>query len=113
MNKTISTTLTVIAILAIAGVIFFAGTMYARANAFGPSLMGGYGRNNDNASGPSMMGGNGGMMTNGGNMMKGYRYNNTNLTPLTVDHAKAAAEKISGEAQQFSFTNRRNHDLRQ
>jgi len=97
MNKTISTTLTVIAILAIAGVIFFAGTMYARANAFGPS----------------MMGGNGGMMTNGGNMMKGYRYNNTNLTPLTFDQAKAAAEKISGEAQQFSFTNRRNHDLRQ
>ena len=77
MNKTISTTLTVIVILAIAGVIFFAGTMHARANAFGPF----------------MMGGNGGMMTNGGNMMKGYRYNNTNLTPLTVNQAKASVEK--------------------
>jgi hypothetical protein len=92
MNKTISTTLTVIAILAIAGVIFFAGTMYARANALGPSMMGGYGRNNDSAYGPSMMGGNGGMMRNGGNMMNGYRYNDTNLTPLTVDQAKASAE---------------------
>ena len=38
-----------------------------------------------NGRGPSMMGG------NGGNMMNGY--NNTNLTPLTVDQAKAAAEK--------------------
>ena len=93
MNKIISTTLTVIAVLAIAGVIFFAGTRYARTDAFGPSMMGGYGRNNDNAYGPSMMGGNGGMMTNSGNMMKGYRYNNTNLTPLTVDQAKASAEK--------------------
>jgi hypothetical protein len=97
MNKTISTTLTVIAILAIAGIIFFAGTMYARANAFGPSMMGGYSRNNGNAYGPSMMGGNGGMMTNGGNMMKGYRYNNTNLTPLTVNQAKASAEKYLAE----------------
>jgi hypothetical protein len=86
MNKTLSTTLTVIAILAVAGVIFFAGTMYSRANAFGPSMMGGYGWNNDNAYGPSMM-------TNGGNVMKGYRYNNTNLTPLTVNQAKASAEK--------------------
>jgi hypothetical protein len=76
MNKTISTTLTVIAILASAGVIFFAGTIYARAHAFGPS----------------MMGGNGGMMTNGGNMMKGYRYGDPNLTPLTVNQAKASAE---------------------
>ena len=86
MNKTISTTLTVVAILAIAGVIFFAGTMYAGANAFGPSMMGGYGRNNDNAYDSSMM-------ANGGNMMKGYRYNDTNLTPLTVDQAKVSAEK--------------------
>jgi hypothetical protein len=93
MNKTINTTLTVITILAIAGVIFFAGTMYARANAFGPSMMGGYGRNNNNAYGPSMMSGNGNMMPNGGNMMKGYRYNDTNLNPLTVDQAKTSAEK--------------------
>jgi hypothetical protein len=100
MNKIISTTLTVIAILAVAGVIFFAGSMYARANAFGPSMMSGYGWNNGNFYGPSMMygrgpgmmGGNGGMMRNGGNMMNGYRYNVTNLTALTVDQAKASAE---------------------
>lgn len=108
MNKTLSTTLTVIAVLALAGVIFFAGSMYARANAFGPSMM--YGWNNDNAYGPSMMNGRGpsmmggygnntangygpgGMMGNGGNMMNGYS-NNTSLTPLTIDQAKAAAEK--------------------
>jgi hypothetical protein len=102
MNKTLSTTLTVIAILALAAVIFFAGSMYARVNAFGPSMMNGYGWNNNNAYGPSMMngrepnmmGGNGGMM-NGGtgmgpNMMGGY--NNANFTPLTIDQTKAAAE---------------------
>ena len=44
MNKTLSTTLTVLAVLALAGGIFFAGSMYARANAFGPSMM--YGWNN-------------------------------------------------------------------
>jgi hypothetical protein len=93
MNKTISTTLIVIAILAVAGVTFFAGTMYARANAFGPTMMGGYGRNNNNAYGPSMMSVNGVMLTNAGNMMKGYRYNDTSLTPLTVDQAKTSAEK--------------------
>jgi len=109
MNKTLSTTLTVIAVLALAGVIFFAGSMYARSNAYGPSMMGGYGWNNDNAYGPSnMMDGNGnngmgpnGMMGNGGDMtlapgasagVNGYN-NNTNLTPLTIDQTKAAAEK--------------------
>jgi hypothetical protein len=112
MNKTLSTTLTVIAILALAGVIFFAGSMYARMNTYGFSMMGG--RNNNNAygpggmmgngRGPSMMGGNGnnnangygpgGMMGgNGGNMMGGYNNNNANLTPLTIDQTKAAAEK--------------------
>jgi len=77
MNKTLSTTLTVTAILALAVVIFFAGNMYARSNAFGPAMM--YGWNNSNAYGP--------------NMMNGYGNNNVNLTPLTVDQAKAAAEK--------------------
>lgn len=86
MNKTLSTTLTVLAILALAGIIFFAGSMYARGNAFGPSMMNGYANNNANGYGP------GGMMGNGG-MMNGYGYNNANLTPLTVDQAKAAAEK--------------------
>ncbi len=118
MNKTLSTTLIVIAILALAGGIFFAGNVYARANAFGPGwMMGGYSGNNNSVYGPSgMMGGNGGMMGgNGGmmgmmnmmgnysgnnsraygpgGMMGEYGYNNTNLTPLTVDQAKAAAEK--------------------
>ena len=82
MNKTLSTTLIAIAILALAGVIFFAGSMYARANAFGPSMM--YGWNN-NAYGP------GGMMSGNGGMMNGN--NNVNLTPLTVDQTKAAADK--------------------
>ncbi len=99
MNKTLSTTLTVIAVLALAGVLFFAGSMYARFNAFGPSMMGGW--NNRNSYGPGgMMNGTGnngmgpnGMMVNGGNMMNGYGSNNTNLTPLTIDQTKAAAEK--------------------
>jgi hypothetical protein len=97
MNKTLSTTLTVIAVLALAAVIFFAGSMYARANAFGPSMMNGYGWNNDNTYGPSMMNGRGsGMMGGNGmgpNMMGGYGYNNANLPTLTIDQAKAAAEK--------------------
>jgi len=83
MNKTISTTLAVIAILALAGVIFFAGSMYSRANRFGPSMM--YGWGNDNSYGPNMMNG------RGPSMMGGYGYNNANLTPLTIDQAKAAA----------------------
>jgi len=100
MNKTLNTTLIVIAVLALAGGIFFAGSMYARANAFGPSMMNGWNHNNTygpsmmNGRGQNMMGGNGGMMNgNSGNMMNGYGYNNTNLTPLTIDQAKAAAEQ--------------------
>ena len=108
MNKTLSTTLTVIALLALAGVIFLAGSMYARANAFGPSMMNGWNNKSDygpsmmNGRGPNMMGGNGGMMGNGGNTtlapgasagVNGYGYDSANLTPLTVDQAKAAAEK--------------------
>jgi len=111
MNKTLSTTLTVIAVLALAAVIFFAGSMYSRMNTYGFSMMGGWNNSDtygaggmmENGRGPSMMQGYGtnnangygpgGMMGNGGNMMNGYGYNNTNLTPLTVDQAKAAAEK--------------------
>jgi len=93
MNKTISTTLAVIAILALAGVIFFAGSMYARANRFGPSMM--YGWGNDNSYGPNMMKGRGTNMMggNGGNMMNSYVYDDADLTPLTLDQTKAAAEK--------------------
>jgi hypothetical protein len=103
MNKTLSTTLTVIAVLALATVIFFAGSMYTRVNAFGPSMMSGYGWNNSgygpsmmNGNGPSMMGGNGRNMTlapGASAGVNGHGYNNANLTPLTVDQAKAAAEK--------------------
>ncbi|HEU0296707.1 MAG TPA: hypothetical protein VFR47_28480 [Anaerolineales bacterium] len=102
MNKTLSMTLTVIAVLALAGVIFFAGSTYARANAFGPSMM--YSWNNRDAYGPRMMSeygwnngntyGPGGMMNGRGpSMMGGYGYNTANLTPLTIDQTKAAAEK--------------------
>ena len=119
MNKTLSTTLTVIAVVALAGIIFFAGSMYARMNTYGFSMtlapgasagVGGWNNNNaygpggmmGNGRGPSMMGGYGnnaygygpgGMMGNGGNMMNGYGYNNVNTAPLTIDQAKAAAEK--------------------
>jgi len=111
MNKTLSTILTVIAVIALAGVIFFAGSMYARMNTYGFSMMGGWNNNNaygpggmmGNGRGPSMMNGYGnnnangygpgGMMGNGGNMMNGYGYNNANTAPLTIDQAKAAAEK--------------------
>ncbi len=80
MNKTLSTTLIVIAVLALAGGVFFAGNMYARANAYGPAMMFGYG--NNNAYGPGMMG--------------GYGWNkgtNSSVAPLTVGQAKTAAEK--------------------
>jgi hypothetical protein len=99
MNKALSTTLTVIAVLALAAVIFFAGSMYARINTFGPSMMNGYGWNKDNTYAlNTMMNGRGGngvgprMMGNGGNMMNGYGYNNAKFTPLSVDQTKAAAE---------------------
>jgi len=107
MNKTLSTILTVLVVLVLAGAIFFAGSMYARANSFGTSMM--YGWDNNQAYGPSMMNGRGpsmmgnydnnanisgpgGVMRNGG-MMNGYGYTNTNVTPLTIDQTKAAAEK--------------------
>ena len=56
--------------------------MYARTNAYGPSMMFGNGWNNSNAYGPSMMNGRGpNMMGNGGNMMSGYINNNATLHP--------------------------------
>ncbi len=130
MNKTLSTTLIVIAVLALAGGVFFAGSMYARANAYGPEMMFGYGNNttygpgmmnsgrdgygNNTTYGPGMTlapgasagvnGNNGyGMMDAGRGgygmgpgMMGRNGWNNgtsTNVTPLTVDQTKAAAEK--------------------
>ncbi|MDP2994637.1 MAG: hypothetical protein Q8N46_05890 [Anaerolineales bacterium] len=104
MNKVIRYTLIVIAILALAGSVFFAGNMYARATGYGTTgMMGGYGwkTGNNNGYGPGMMngsrtgygmmGGQGGYGTGPG-MMGGYGNNNASVTPLTLDEAKAAAE---------------------
>ena len=82
MNKTFTSILIVVAVLAVAGAVFFAGTMYGRVNAFGPFNM----MRNSNYSMPMMNG-------NGMPMMGGNGYKNSNLSPLTVDQAKAAAEK--------------------
>lgn len=93
MNKTLSTILVVIAVLALAGGVFFAGSMYARANAYGPAMMFGYG--NSNTYSPSMMNRNSGYGMGPG-MMGGYGWNNgtsSKVTPLTVDQARQAAEK--------------------
>ena len=90
MNKTLNTVLLVLAILVLAGGIFFAGTMYARSNAFyGSNMMSGGMMNGQ--GGVNMMGGGGMMNGNGTNMMGGS--NNSNVAPLTIDQAKAAAEK--------------------
>lgn len=95
MNKTLSTTLIIPAVLVLAAAIFFVGTLYARSNMM-------FGWNNNNAFGFGMMGqggmmnmmaGNGGMTNGQGGMMNSYGYNNANLTPLTIDQAKAAAEQ--------------------
>lgn len=96
MNKTLSTTLIVLAVLALAGGIFFAGSMYARANAFGPTMMFGNGWNNNNGYGPGMMGSGRGNYGMGPGMMGGNGSNNgtnSNVTPLTVDQSKQAAQK--------------------
>jgi hypothetical protein len=112
MNKTLSTILIVIAVLALAGGLFFAGSMVTRFNAFGPMMSFGYNRNNNNSYGPGMPGvrgaaGVGGMTLAPGasagvgnavgyGMMRGYGWNNgttSNVTPLTVDQAKQAAQK--------------------
>ncbi len=111
MNKTLGTALIVLAVLALAGGLFFFGTMVGRSSTLGSALpfgwrsnnytygpnqmMPGYGWNNGNGYGRGMMGtysrnnGNG----YGPGMMGNYGYSNTNLTPLTVDQAKAAAGK--------------------
>jgi len=80
MNKTLNATLTVIAVIALAAVIFFAGSMYTRMNTFGPSMMNGW--NNDNVYGPNnMMNGRGQTMMGGNNgMMNGW----DSTTPLDV-----------------------------
>ena len=64
MNKTLSTILIVLAILVLAGAIFFFGTMFARASVFGPGMMAyapaanasgpGYGTNNGSSYAPGL-----------------------------------------------------------
>ncbi len=118
MNKTLSTILTVLAVLVVAGGLFFAGTMFARGGLYGTGIMmTGYGPNSGTGYGPGMMlrpgGGAGvnqrgnygmgpGMMNQRGGygmgpgMMRGYGWNNgnaANVKALTVDQAKQAAEK--------------------
>ncbi len=123
MSKTLSTILIVLGVVVVAGGLFFFGTMYGRMFAFGPDwnngavygpnqMMRGFGPgmmgrndwNDGNGFGPGMMGRNGwngnggygpGMM--GGNGygpgMMGRGYSSANAAPLTVDQARAAAEK--------------------
>lgn len=100
MNKTLSITLTVLAVIALAVVIFFAGSMYARSNTFGYSMMNGWG--NDSAYGPNMMNGRDpSMMGDGGNMMNGY--NNADIPTLTIDQTKTAAEKYLANLDNSDF----------
>jgi len=80
MNTTLRNTLIVLAVLVLAGALFFAGSVYARTSVFRPFNMMGYFDKDVNTYGPSMMRGNGngygpGMMTNGrGSMMGGSGY---------------------------------------
>src|SRR5512140_1952122 len=91
MNKTLSTTLIVIAVVGLAAGLFFLVGMYARARSFGPAMVYGNGWSNYAAYGPGPVGG---MMSNRGRMMGGYQNPNTaNTAPLTVEQEKAAAEK--------------------
>ncbi len=56
MSKTLSTILVVLAVILLAGGLFFAGTVYARASAFSPAAWFGSGWNQNRAYGPGMMG---------------------------------------------------------
>ena len=103
MNKTLKTILIVIAILALAGGIFVAGSVYGRVFSFGPAMMFGYGGNQTSTYGPGMMGsgyanGNSPNYAYGPGMMGGYGWNSTrnSTVTLTVDQAKAAVEKYLG-----------------
>jgi hypothetical protein len=98
LNKIIRNALIVIAILVLAGGVFFAGTMFAHASAFGiTGMMDGYGWNTGRNSGygPGMMSGSrtgyGMIGGQGGYGMMGGAYNNANVTPLTLDESKVAA----------------------
>ena len=99
MNKVLSTTLVVVAILALAGGLFFFGATVGRNVAFGPAGIFGYGRNGPFVPGTMMGRGNYGMMDRGGRggygMMgpRGFIDNQANLAPLSTEQARAAAQK--------------------
>ncbi len=114
MSKTLTVILIVLAALVLAAGVFYFGFTYGRSllgftgpqaargwdYSFGPGMLNGYGYR-----GPGMMGGRGGYGPGGmmggrggygpGGMMGGYGYGygSASTTPLTVDQAKAAAEK--------------------
>lgn len=99
MKTTISRTLTVLAILVLATVIFFAGWMTARAFSFGSGwMMGGIGRNTNGVAPGGMMDwtggyGYGGMMGGTGGydgIMCGS--NNSNVAPATIDQMMTASQ---------------------
>ncbi|HEX8993411.1 MAG TPA: hypothetical protein VF784_17155 [Anaerolineales bacterium] len=95
MSKALGITLIAVSVLALAGGLFFAGTMFGRSFGFRPAADFHYGWNN--SYGPGMMGRSGGFGMMGGRggygMMGGYAYNNATAPTLTVDQAKAAAQK--------------------
>jgi hypothetical protein len=113
MSKASSITLVVIALVVLAGGLFFLGTMFGRFSPFGAApafgvaggpdyaygpMMGGYGPGTMNRQhGPGMMDGPRGFGMMGGaggpGMMGGYRYTSANTAPLTVKQARAAAEE--------------------
>jgi len=99
MNKALTTILTVLAILVLAGVIFFARSMYARSN-----LMFGW---NNRAYERGVMTGmmnRSGMMNRQNGMMNGYGSSNGNFEPLTVDHAKDAAKQYLASLNNADLT---------
>ena len=117
MNRTLGTILLVLTIVILAAAIFFAGTMYARS-----TMMVGWNNNSLPGSGMMAQGGMtlgpgasagvngmmGRMMTGNGGMMNGmmnrYGSNNPSSAPLTVEQAKAAAEKYLSNLENSGLT---------
>jgi hypothetical protein len=98
MSKVLTTSLIVVAVVALAGGLFLAGSLYGRIFAAGPGTW--FTGSPNSAYGPGMMSGGYGMPFSRGagnrggyGMMGGYATNNNNAVPLTVDQAKAAAGK--------------------
>ncbi len=99
MSKTLVTVLIVVGVIVVAGGLFAAGTFYGRTfgfwnpsapnyawnGSYGSGMMGGFGT--AGVRGYGMMGG------RGYGMMNGFTYSNAAAATLTVDQAKAAAQK--------------------